>query len=92
MRPVAENEGLAKRCEREACVPRQELNWASYSYFKLGLLEDDVTVRLVEKHTGDSSMKHLRCMILSRHTDATRNGLKGSSQLGLLAATLQPNE
>ena len=92
MRPVAENEGSAKRREREACAPRQELTWASYSYFKLGLLEDEVTVRLVEKHTGDSSTKHLRCRILSRHADATRNGLKGSSQLGLLAAILQPNE
>ena len=32
MRPVAENEGSAKRREREACAPRQELTWASYSY------------------------------------------------------------
>jgi len=44
MRPAAENEGSAKRREREACAPRQELTWASYSYFKLGLLQDEVTV------------------------------------------------
>jgi len=44
MRPVAENEGSANCREREACAPRQELTWASYSYFKLGLLEDEVTV------------------------------------------------
>jgi len=38
MRPVAENENSAERCEREACEPRQELKWTLYSYFKLGLL------------------------------------------------------
>jgi hypothetical protein len=43
-RPVAENEDSAERCEREACVPGQELNWTSYSYFKLGLLEDAVAI------------------------------------------------
>ena len=38
MRPEGMNEGSAERCEREACVPRQELNWTSCLYFKLGLL------------------------------------------------------
>jgi hypothetical protein len=38
------NEDSAERREREAWVPRQELNCTSYSCFKLGLLEDAVAV------------------------------------------------
>jgi len=43
-RPEGMNEDSAERCEREACWIRQELNWTSYSHFKLGLLEDEVIV------------------------------------------------
>ena len=39
-RPEGMDEDSAERREREAWVPRQEPNWTSCSYFKLGLLEE----------------------------------------------------
>ena len=43
------NEDSAERGERKAWVPKQELNWTSYSCFKLGLLEDAVAVWMAER-------------------------------------------
>jgi hypothetical protein len=75
-------------------VQRQELNWTSYSCFKLGLLEDAVAVWMAERSIPLSVATKAPVVneLYSRCLDAARAGRKGGSKLGLWTTTLQPNE